>query len=136
MWSRTKPNAKLEIDDAKRLTLAELLEDIGADEPVVVFCRFRRDLTVVADLAQYFGRSYGELSGRFKTGLDERGCMVDGIQVMGVQIQSGGVGVDLTRARYAVYYSLGFSLGRLRAEPGPRASSGADEAYALLPFDC
>jgi SNF2 family DNA or RNA helicase len=28
-----------------------------------------------------------------------------------VQIESGGVGVDLTRARYALYYSLGFSLG-------------------------
>jgi SNF2 family DNA or RNA helicase len=31
--------------------------------------------------------------------------------VLAVQIESGGVGVDLTRARYAIYYSLGFSLG-------------------------
>jgi SNF2 family DNA or RNA helicase len=31
--------------------------------------------------------------------------------VLAVQIDSGGVGVDLTRARYSVYYSLGFSLG-------------------------
>ena len=31
--------------------------------------------------------------------------------VLAVQIDSGGVGVDLTRARYAIYYSLGFSLG-------------------------
>jgi SNF2 family DNA or RNA helicase len=31
--------------------------------------------------------------------------------ILGVQIQSGGVGIDLTRAAYAVYYSLGFSLG-------------------------
>ncbi len=28
-----------------------------------------------------------------------------------VQIQSGGVGIDLTRAAYAVYYSIGFGLG-------------------------
>jgi len=28
-----------------------------------------------------------------------------------VQIQSGGVGIDCTRAAYAFYYSLGFSLG-------------------------
>jgi SNF2 family DNA or RNA helicase len=31
--------------------------------------------------------------------------------VLAVQIDSGGLGVDLTRARYAIYYSLGFSLG-------------------------
>jgi SNF2 family DNA or RNA helicase len=28
-----------------------------------------------------------------------------------VQIQSGGVGIDCSRAAYAFYYSLGFSLG-------------------------
>ena len=32
------------------------------------------------------------------------------VDVAGVQIQAGGVGIDLTRARYAVYYSLGHSL--------------------------
>jgi len=30
---------------------------------------------------------------------------------IGVQIQSGGVGVDLSRASYAAYYSMTFSLG-------------------------
>lgn len=99
------------VDSEKETILAELLEDMGPDEPIVVFCRFRRDLVTVAGLAQRLGREYGELSGRWKHGLDDHGCMERGIQVMGVQIQSGGVGVDLTRARYAIYYSLGFSLG-------------------------
>jgi SNF2 family DNA or RNA helicase len=31
--------------------------------------------------------------------------------ILATQIQSGGVGVDLTRARYCVFFSLGFSLG-------------------------
>ena len=31
-------------------------------------------------------------------------------QVLAVQIQAGGLGVDLTRAAYCIYYSLGFSL--------------------------
>ena len=31
--------------------------------------------------------------------------------VLAVQIQAGGLGLDLTLARYAIYYSLGFSLG-------------------------
>jgi SNF2 family DNA or RNA helicase len=32
-------------------------------------------------------------------------------QILGAQIQSGGVGVDLTQARYCIFYSLSFSLG-------------------------
>jgi SNF2 family DNA or RNA helicase len=31
--------------------------------------------------------------------------------ILAVQIQAGGVGIDLTRSRYGIYYSLGFSLG-------------------------
>ena len=37
--------------------------------------------------------------------------MPENIEVMAVQIQAGGVGIDLTRASIAVYYSFGFSLG-------------------------
>jgi SNF2 family DNA or RNA helicase len=33
------------------------------------------------------------------------------VDVLGVQIQSGGVGVDLTRTRYCIYYGVGYSLG-------------------------
>jgi SNF2 family DNA or RNA helicase len=32
------------------------------------------------------------------------------IDVAAVQLQSGGVGIDLTRARHAIYYSLDFRL--------------------------
>ena len=31
--------------------------------------------------------------------------------MLAVQIQSGGLGIDLTAARTGIYYSLGFSLG-------------------------
>ncbi len=31
--------------------------------------------------------------------------------VLAVQIQAGGVGIDLTRTRVGIYYSLGLSLG-------------------------
>lgn len=101
---------EVEVDDGKRLALLELLEDMGPGEPVVVFCRFRHDLQTVAGAASSLGRRYGELSGRLKDGLTERGEMEDGVQVMGVQIQAGGLGVDLTRARYCVFLSLGFNL--------------------------
>ena len=100
----------VELCHAKKYALQEIIEDIDPSEPVVVFCRFRRDLEVVRDLAERLGRRYDEVSGT-RRDLTATAEMRPGCQVLGVQIQSGGVGIDLTRARYAVYYSLGFSLG-------------------------
>lgn len=100
----------VEIDDGKERLLEEICEDVAVSEPIVVFCRFRHDLDVVRRVAERTGRRYGELSGRQRD-LTQQATMPEGIDLMGVQIQSGGVGIDLTRAAYAVYFSLGFSLG-------------------------
>ncbi len=98
----------IEIDDAKERLLADLLADIG--EPVVVFGEFRHDLDAIGRVAKSLGLRYGELSGRAND-LDKHGCMPEGIDVLGVQYQSGGVGIDLTRVRYAIYYSPTYNLG-------------------------
>src|SRR5690606_1450313 len=47
---------EVQVDDAKRMVLADLIEDIGPAEPIVVFCRFRHDLDVVEELAGKLGR--------------------------------------------------------------------------------
>ena len=97
-----------QVDDAKARLLHETLDDISV--PAVVFCRFRRDLDVVSETAASLGRTYGEVSGRRKD-LTDDATMPSDIDIMGVQIQAGGVGIDLSRASYALYYSTGFSLG-------------------------
>jgi SNF2 family DNA or RNA helicase len=97
------------LDGGKELLLTDIIEDAGG-EPLVVFCRFRPDLDSVRHVCESLGLRYGELSGAEKSGLTDRGEMSPEIDVLGAQIQSGGLGVDLTRARIAVYYSLGFSL--------------------------
>jgi len=93
---------------SKRLALQDRLEDLPATEPVVVFCRFRSDLDDVAAAARELGREYAEVSGERKD--LERWQAGDAV-ILGVQMQSGGVGIDCSRACYAFYYSLGFSLG-------------------------
>jgi SNF2 family DNA or RNA helicase len=93
---------------AKRMVLADRLEDLPVTEPVVVFCRFRSDLEDVAAVARELGREYAEVSGERKD--LERWQRGDAV-ILGVQMQSGGVGIDCSRAAYAFYYSLGFSLG-------------------------
>ncbi len=105
---RTSEGRDVQIDSAKMNLLRDVLEDIGPEEPVVVLCRFHRDLEAVNRVADEAGRRSLELSGR----MDELQRWQAGeAPVLAVQIDSGGVGVDLTRARYAIYYSLGFSLG-------------------------
>jgi SNF2 family DNA or RNA helicase len=97
------------IDSAKQRLLADVLEDIGKDEPVVVFGRFTADLMAVHEACEGMGLSSMELSGK----RDELKRWQDGeAQVLAVQIDAGSEGVDFTRARYSIFYSVGYSLGR------------------------
>jgi len=104
----------LRVDDSKMQLLADCLQDIGSPEPIVVFCRFHSDLDAVKDITTKLGRPFCELSGRrneLKTWQELDNTSEFGGQILAVQIQAGGVGIDLTKARYCFYYSLGFSLG-------------------------
>ena len=103
----TEEGAAVQLDDAKAKHLTDLLEGIDADEPVVVFARFRNDLDQIASVAAKLDRPAFEVSGRIKQ-LDE---WRDKGGVLAVQIQAGGLGLDLSIARYCIYFSLGFSLG-------------------------
>lgn len=101
----------IEIDTAKKDLLADVLEDIPANEPVAVFARFTHDLDQIKSAAEAAGRNYGELSGRSRSGMTDEATMRNDVDLIGVQIQAGGVGIDLTRAAHAIYFSLGFNLG-------------------------
>lgn len=96
------------VDTAKRETLAEVLDELPGDEPVVVFCKFRADLDTVRAVCEQQGRGYRELSGRANELADWQD---GGGSVIGVQIQAGGAGITLVRAAYCVYLSTGYSLG-------------------------
>jgi len=105
---RTDEGEQIQIDTAKMELLRDVLEDLDPTEPVVVFARFRNDLDVVHRVAADVGRGSLEISGR----RDElRDWQSGAAPILAAQIQAGGVGIDLTRSRYAIYYSIGFSLG-------------------------
>jgi len=114
-WARQDRNVEtgeegelVQVDQAKQDTLADLLEDLNDVEPVVVFCRFHHDLDAVHTVASALGRQSLELSGRRN---ELREWQSGTAPILAVQTQSGGVGINLVRARYCVFYSLGFSLG-------------------------
>ena len=97
---------EVQIDSTKEAMLADIFSDLN--EPVVVFARFRHDLDSIHRAAAKALKSSLELSGRINQLLDwQQGEAA----VLAVQTQAGGVGIDLSRARIAIYYSLGLSLG-------------------------
>lgn len=99
------------MDDEREKTLGDILEDLPNGEPVVVFAVFHEDLNAIERVAAARGLRYGELSGRRRDGLADDSTMAGGIDVLGCQLKSGGVGVDFTRSCYAIYYSIGYELG-------------------------
>lgn len=93
----------------KRDALQGLIEDTPPDEPFVVFCRFHHDLDNVHSVAKELGRGVFEVSGRnnqLKSWQEASGG-----EILACQISSGKEGVDMTRARYAAFFSLGFQPG-------------------------
>lgn len=97
------------INTAKADSLAEYLEDVSPSSSVVVFCIFKHDLDVIRDVTLKAKRKYFEISGRANT--KKEWDETEGA-VIGVQIQAGSEGVDLTKAHYAVYYSIPHSLAQ------------------------
>lgn len=83
----------------------------GSPEPVVVYGHFRDDLDAIREVVERAGLRYREISGRRGDGLTDSSEMASDADVVGVQIQSGGTGVDLTRSCFGVWYSKGHSLG-------------------------
>ena len=92
---------------AKASVLRDMLEDLPHDEPAVIFCRYRSDLATAHAVAKALGRQSSELSGSASQLADwQRGDTT----ILVTQIQSGGIGIDLTRAAYCFFFSLGYSL--------------------------
>lgn len=102
-----------EVDRSKAQLLQDILVDIPHNEPVCVFTQYRHNLKQIAEVAEITGRKYGEISGSRKD-LTDQSTMPEGIELMGVQWQSGAVGIDLTRSRYALLYTPTFNWGNFQ----------------------
>jgi SNF2 family DNA or RNA helicase len=92
----------------KQNLLGDLLQDLGG-EPVVVFCLYKTDLQATHIACGNLKIKSAELSGSHHQ-LEE--WQEGEAQVLAVQVQSGSEGIDLTRAAYAVFFSLGWSLAK------------------------
>jgi len=93
------------VDSFKGKALAEFLDSFPLDEPLVIFYKFEADLALIwANV----NRDKGVLNGS-QNGYED--WVAGKFPVLIAQVGAGGAGIDLTRARYSIVYSMGFSLG-------------------------
>lgn len=107
--TRTATGDIIEVGTSKLEALTDLLDGIKLTEPVVVFCLFKTDIQNVRKAALDTGRRIFELSGEIDQVSDWKAA-TDGA-VLAVQLQSGGVGIDLTKAAYCAYMEGTFNYG-------------------------
>jgi len=96
-----------EIDRARINTLKELMEDFDPEEPLVIFCKYRIDINNIHELCKELKITASEVSGKADNLAEWQSGKT---KVLIAQIKSGSESIDLTRARYCIYYSLDFSL--------------------------
>ena len=99
------------IDNSRSQALEEILESIKPTEPIVVFAKFRYDFSCIQETCKKLGLNYFEISGKRD---DEKAWKLAGKGVLAVHYKSGSESIDLTQARYCIYYSLSHSYGLYR----------------------
>lgn len=99
------------VDYTREEALIQLLEDIPKTEPVVVFAKFRHDFRCIEDACKKLGYKYAEISGKRD---DEQEWQEGKAHVLAVHYKSGSESINLTKARYCIYYSLSHSYGLYR----------------------
>lgn len=105
-----------QVSDAKVRALEDIVRDyvIETGKKLVVFARFRPELSAIEAMLQKNGVKYGLIYGDVK--LEERGGIVKDFQenpatkVMVCQTQTAGLGITLTAADTSVFYSLDYNL--------------------------
>ena len=104
-----------QVSTAKIDLLWDTLEDIiEAGEKAVIFCRFTEEWNAIVKMLEHRKISYAAMNGGVKS--SERGGIIEQFQtdatvkVMVCQISVGGVGITLTAASVAIFYSVTFSL--------------------------
>ncbi len=117
----------VKIDDAKEQAVQEIFNALPAAEPIVVFGRFKHDLRSIHRAAAATGRKSLELSGARR---ELKEWQLGEAPVLACQIQSGGTGIDLVRACYVVFISVGWSLADLLQAVARSHRPGQDRAVS------
>ena len=111
---RDEDGQDVDIDDGRLRMCMDLVADmIAQDEKVVIFCRFKHDYHAL--LESLAGQRIGAVALTGETPMSERTAAITrfrtdaATRVFVAQTQAGSLGIDLSAARLAIFYSLGYN---------------------------
>jgi len=110
-WVKVEDGRIIDLSREKEEALLDLVRD--GPPKIVVFCRFRHDIDRVASSISHL-RNCLVLDGR--TPVQDRGKLLEEFRTIAkpsalvVQVAVGSLGIDLSCASVAIFYSLDFSL--------------------------
>lgn len=97
----------------KLIELKDLIDDNIKQQQIVVWCRFRKSISLIENLLTSMQIPFHSLHGDVP-GADRKGIIDDfqsgKVKVLVGQIQTGGMGITLTRGSLVIYYENTFSL--------------------------
>jgi SNF2 family DNA or RNA helicase len=99
--------------------LLDFIHNLGPDKKVVVFCRFTNEIRLLESALDGSGVEYVRVSGEVKDRIPrvKRFNTDPNIRVFIGQLQTTGVGINLTAASYVVFMTNSYSYGeRVQAE--------------------
>jgi len=99
------------IDNSKVDRIIDFLEDIPPTHPIVIYYKFTPEGQSLKKALIKSGRTVSEVSGQ----MDQLKEWQNGhTNTIILQIDAGSEGIDLTRAQYCIYSSIGMKLGVYR----------------------
>lgn len=99
-------------DSSKLEAIKELLSDLPSDKKVVIFARFSPEVEALKKISQSLGKGTLTLEGSTRNRGEVIRAFQDNpdVKVIVIQVQTGGLGITLTSANIAIFYSTTFSF--------------------------
>lgn len=129
-------NTITQVGSEKLNAFSDFLEDYPKDQKLVVFARFIPELRALKEICEKQGFTTGLLTGATKN----RGELVNSFQedpnpqVLLIQIQTGGLGITLTKASTAVFYSCDFSYANYEQAKARIHRIGQEQKVTYIHF--
>jgi hypothetical protein len=97
------------LGDDRIQALRGLVSEYPQKEPLVIYCKFRYELSAVIELMGKMDRSVNFIAGGMKPGERDKAkadFQAGKVDTCVVQIRAGGIAIDLSRSDYGIFYSM------------------------------
>lgn len=137
---KTDEGEEIILDNVPRLEeLENIIREVTVNNKVIVWCGFTANYRQVMSLCDKIGVKYVLITGS-QNALEKQAAVMslqddDQVKVCIANRKAGGTGINLTKARYSVNYSKGFSLGEELQSRARNYRIGSQQHESIIAYD-